>query len=210
MDYSSNSIGNNITTSSQWVRLNVGGTLFITTKTTLSKHMDSFLYRLIKEDPNLSTDKDEMGSYLIDRDPTYFAPILNYLRHGKMIIDKNLSEEGVLEESEFYNITELVKLIKLRIQERNYKPIQNNVKHVYRVIHCQEDELTHTISSLSDGWKFKQLISVGSSYNYDGTNEYLCVVYRECPIGKYENEDFEFKHNHTKINMNSEPNSNGI
>ena len=51
----------------------------------------------------------------MDRDPRYFPPILNFLRHGRVIIDTNLSEEGVLEEAEFYNLMSLVTLIKERL-----------------------------------------------------------------------------------------------
>ncbi|XP_053426943.1 BTB/POZ domain-containing protein KCTD2 isoform X3 [Nycticebus coucang] len=78
----------------RWVRLNVGGTYFVTTRQTLGREPKSFLCRLCcQEDPELDSDKDETGAYLIDRDPTYFGPILNYLRHGKLIITKELAEE---------------------------------------------------------------------------------------------------------------------
>lgn len=172
---------------SKWVRLNVGGTYFLTTRQTLCRDPKSFLYRLCQADPDLDSDKDETGAYLIDRDPTYFGPVLNYLRHGKLVINKDLAEEGVLEEAEFYNITSLIKLVKDKIRERDSKTSQVPVKHVYRVLQCQEEELTQMVSTMSDGWKFEQLVSIGSSYNYGSEDqaEFLCVVSKELHNSPY-------------------------
>lgn len=41
----------------QWVKLNVGGQYFLTTKTTLTRDPNSFLSRLIQEDCDLMTDR---------------------------------------------------------------------------------------------------------------------------------------------------------
>ncbi|KAB0401457.1 hypothetical protein E2I00_009241, partial [Balaenoptera physalus] len=107
----------------------------------------------------------------------------------------------VLEEAEFYNITSLIKLVKDKIRERDSRTSQVPVKHVYRVLQCQEEELTQMVSTMSDGWKFEQveyplslqhsqlapgtsnevlgglqfmeawLVSIGSSYNYGSEDQ---------------------------------------
>jgi len=161
-----------------WVKLNVGGTRFLSTKLTLCKDPKSFFSQCL-DNSQSTLDMDEDCAYLIDRDPSYFTPVLNYLRHGKLVMDKNLSEEGVLEEAEFYNITELVKLVKERIAGRD----REEKKHVYRVLQCHEEELTQVVSTLTDGWKFQQVINMGSGYQYGNGEqaEFLCVVSRACP-----------------------------
>ena len=74
---------------------------------------------VLTDPPPLPSPQDEQGAYLIDRDPRYFPPILNYLRHGRLIIDQNLSEEGILEEVEFYNLASLAAIIRERMQARS-------------------------------------------------------------------------------------------
>ncbi|NXL33372.1 KCD17 protein, partial [Glaucidium brasilianum] len=167
-------------TEAKWVRLNVGGTVFLTTRQTLCREQKSLLCRLCQGE-ELQSDRDETGAYLIDRDPTYFGPILNFLRHGKLVLNKDMAEEGVLEEAEFYNIGPLIRIIKDRLKEKDYTVTQVPPKHVYRVLQCQEDELTQMVSTMSDGWCFEQLVNIGSSYNYgnEDQTEFLCVVSKE-------------------------------
>ncbi|XP_063251895.1 BTB/POZ domain-containing protein KCTD17 isoform X1 [Prinia subflava] len=167
-------------TQAKWVRLNVGGTVFLTTRQTLCREQKSFLCRLCQGE-ELQSDRDETGAYLIDRDPTYFGPILNFLRHGKLVLDKDMAEEGILEEAEFYNIGPLIRIIKDRMEEKDYTVTQVPPKHVYRVLQCQEEELTQMVSTMSDGWRFEQLVNIGSSYNYgnEDQTEFLCVVSKE-------------------------------
>ena len=48
--------GTNDSVKAKWVRLNVGGTYFLTTRTTLCRDPKSFLCRLCQEDPDLNSD----------------------------------------------------------------------------------------------------------------------------------------------------------
>ena len=87
--------------------------------------------KILWADTPLTSCQDETGAFMIDRDPAYFVPVLNFLRHGKLVLDKMMSEEGVLEEAEFYNITDLIKIIKDKINVRDNGGNRNG-KHVYR------------------------------------------------------------------------------
>uniref|UniRef100_A0A5S6QPF6 BTB domain-containing protein n=1 Tax=Trichuris muris TaxID=70415 RepID=A0A5S6QPF6_TRIMR len=155
----------------RWVSLNVGGQTFVTSKQTLSRNRESFLFSLCEG--NLQSDKDENGAFLIDRNPHYFAPVLDYLRHGKLIINKDVSEEGVLEEAEFYNLPGLIKLCKDRISSRDVS--KTRTKRVHRLLHCYNYELAEMVASISDGWKLQQVFLLSPEA------EYVCVVWKDFP-----------------------------
>ncbi|KAI1713318.1 BTB/POZ domain-containing protein [Ditylenchus destructor] len=92
---------------SDWVRLNVGGKVFQTTKDTLTRYPDSFLARLVNAE--LSSVKDETGAILIDRSYEHFHTILNYLRTSVLNFDRseNATKE-LLSEADFYGLQSLV------------------------------------------------------------------------------------------------------
>ena len=46
-------VSERISSRDEWVKLNIGGKVFLTTKTTLCKEKNSFLARLCQEDPDL-------------------------------------------------------------------------------------------------------------------------------------------------------------
>jgi len=67
------------------VTLDVGGTLFKTTLTTLRQYPGSMLAAMIdRSSGRAPAMKSEDGSYFIDRNPKAFAAVLNYLRTKKV------------------------------------------------------------------------------------------------------------------------------
>ncbi|XP_003703544.1 BTB/POZ domain-containing protein KCTD9 isoform X3 [Megachile rotundata] len=102
---------------SEWITLNVGGKYFTTTRDTLTKKEPmSMLARMFidtigNEQRILPSRQDQNGAFLIDRSPTYFEPLLNYLRHGQIILDANVNVEGVLAEARFYGIEGAIEIL---------------------------------------------------------------------------------------------------
>ena len=95
----------------EWITLNVGGQIFMTSRSTLVLREPScMLSRMFSgsEEGMMPSIRDNTGAFLIDRSPKYFDPILNYLRTGNLIIDPSISPEGVLEEARYYGIDSII------------------------------------------------------------------------------------------------------
>ncbi|XP_072122809.1 BTB/POZ domain-containing protein KCTD9-like isoform X4 [Mobula birostris] len=111
-----------------WITLNVGGQYFTTTRSTLvNKEPESMLAHMFRDKSAWGNKKDHQGGFLIDRSPEYFMPILNYLRHGQLIVNKGLNLLGVLEEAKFFGIDSLIEqleqLIKNSLPAEDHSPI---------------------------------------------------------------------------------------
>ncbi|EFA83034.1 BTB/POZ domain-containing protein [Heterostelium album PN500] len=101
---------------SDWVTLNVGGRIFSTTRSTLLKDKDSMLAKMFGE--SWDSTRDINGNYLIDRSPEYFAPIINFLRCGNLIIDDGVNVEGVYLEARFFNITGMLDRLSAMVERK--------------------------------------------------------------------------------------------
>ncbi|KAJ8414604.1 hypothetical protein AAFF_G00038060 [Aldrovandia affinis] len=100
----------NVTRTGEIIHLNVGGKRFSTSRQTLTWVPDSFFSSLLSG--RISTLKDETGAIFIDRDPSLFAPILNFLR-TKELHPRSVNVHLLMHEAEFYGIAPLVRKLQL-------------------------------------------------------------------------------------------------
>ncbi|KAI9266630.1 hypothetical protein BDA99DRAFT_506219 [Phascolomyces articulosus] len=97
---------------SEKVKLNVGGTIFETSLSTLRREEASLLATMFSGRHQLDPEDD--GSYFIDRDPKQFRLVLNYLRDLRVPPsigqDQSIRHE-LLQEAKYYRIDSLVELL---------------------------------------------------------------------------------------------------
>ena len=83
------------------VRLNVGGTSFMTNRATLCKYPASMLGAMFRGD--IPAAVDETGAYFIDRDGSLFGYILNFLRSSQLKVPEGFAHlEQLAVEAEFF------------------------------------------------------------------------------------------------------------
>lgn len=89
-----------------FIQINVGGTVFSTTKSTLlGAGSPSFFGVLLSEDWERTATKDQDGRPFIDRDAAPFEIILSFLRTGKWNPPASFSEFVLRDELDFYGIS---------------------------------------------------------------------------------------------------------
>ncbi|XP_002733127.3 BTB/POZ domain-containing protein KCTD6-like [Saccoglossus kowalevskii] len=92
------------------VNLNVGGKLYSTTRSTLTRYPDTMLGAMFSgRMPSL---KDAQGNYFIDRNGDMFKYILEFLRNGSIILPEDFKEFTALSvEVDFYQVAELTECL---------------------------------------------------------------------------------------------------
>ena len=95
------------------VKLDVGGHVYTTSTLTLTKDQESMLAAMFSGRHSIQREND--GSYFIDRDGTHFRYILNYLRDGGFKDGALPSDRGILiellTEAEYYQLSGLSALL---------------------------------------------------------------------------------------------------
>ncbi len=97
------------TSTSERVKLNVGGQVFETSKGILSRDPDSLLCAIVSS--NSPLELDSAGSFYIDRDWWLFRHILRFLRDGRLPEDRQLLSQMYFE-ADYYNLLSLRRAIR--------------------------------------------------------------------------------------------------
>jgi hypothetical protein len=92
------------------VELNVGGKLYNTTVSTLTRLPNNLIEKMFTG--QIPTTKDAKGRYFIDRDGEIFAYVLDFLRTKSLTLHDNFNDmDSLMQEADYYHINDLKRLI---------------------------------------------------------------------------------------------------
>jgi len=162
------------TSKKEWLKLNVGGRIFETTRATLTSHPSSSLARMFEPKSALPPSLMEDGVYQVDACPRAFAVILNWLRYRQLMLG-NIGAEEVVPVADFFHVTDLSDALgdhlrkeeeerdaKAEVWENSTDRMENVLERVHGELYsCAEKlddikmEVANVGTSLEDLWRIK-------------------------------------------------------
>ena len=106
-----------VPTLGDWIKLDVGGTIFQTSRTTLTQVPDSLLGRMFDPDSSLPPARIQDGAFLIDASPGSFPVILQWLRHRDLALGE-VTVEAALSAAKYFGLQGLVEALEERRKEK--------------------------------------------------------------------------------------------
>ncbi|XP_050533727.1 BTB/POZ domain-containing adapter for CUL3-mediated RhoA degradation protein 3-like [Daktulosphaira vitifoliae] len=153
---------------SNYVKLNIGGSLFYTTVTTLTK-LDSKLRELVLTDSgNVSQSSESEGWTFIDRCGKHFGTILNFLRDGSVPLPASCVEiSEILAEAKYYGVVELSEACEQALQKKRNK----NTNITWVTLTTSQNETQKLISVSSKPVVKFAINRHNNKYSYTGASD---------------------------------------
>ena len=178
------------------VYLNVGGTQYTTTKSTLCRYPDSMLGRMFSDENKFSLAKDKEGNIFIDGNGIIFEYILDYLRYDIIPDDKDHLKKFMVVCDYFqipYNteVTEDFTINRDKAKELNANPSLNEEENkIYQdILICIRDNANNLKSS------YDVPTEITESIDFSGIAKIITKL-------KYLKFTVFFNHSNSSININ--------
>lgn len=100
-----------------WLKLNVGGQVFETSRATLTSQSSSSLAKMFEPNSKFSPATMGDGVYQLDACPRAFSVVLNWLRYRKLMLGSGISAEEVVPVADFFGLSGLLVQLTNQIDE---------------------------------------------------------------------------------------------
>lgn len=164
-----------------WLKLNVGGRMFESSRATLTSDSNSILSRMFESDrsllhfPPISLSQ---GVYKIDSSAHTFSVVLNWLRYRSLVL-AGVEAGDVLPAADYFGLPELRLLLERRVRQENKKKSRmvvsleralEKVEEVFQSMDCAitgineklgeiKEEVSSAASGVEDIWRVKCQLS---------------------------------------------------
>ena len=148
------------------IKLNVGGTIFHTTLSTLVSPTSASSMLSSMFSGHFPLELDSKGAYFLDRDPLLFRHILNFLRDGSLPLSSLTphTKQALLRESRFFGLSSLTHALHAETREMKARQRRElSQEKEYKLCTVEEKEMTAMFQKMTimEGYDFESWITAG-------------------------------------------------